>query len=144
MFSDYQCPHCKTVEENLRALREIYGDEDLRIVWKNNPLTMHPNAKPAAIAGETVFRLAGDEAFWNWNRAAFDHQSSLTPENFADWAVDAGVDRAKFTAAFEANEFAAVSPISTKVMRSVSTAHRQRSSTASRSSARSRCPSTAR
>src|SRR4029077_9419078 len=38
---------------------------------------------------------------------AFAHQRELTPENFQAWAVQAGVDGAKFKAKFDASEFMA-------------------------------------
>ena len=60
-FSDFQCPFCARVLPTLSALREMYGPEKLRIVWKNNPLPFHPNARPAAEAAQGVFELAGPQ-----------------------------------------------------------------------------------
>src|SRR5690606_13228464 len=42
-WSDFQCPFCNRVEPTLLLLRERYGD-DLRIVWKDNPLPFHKRA----------------------------------------------------------------------------------------------------
>src|SRR4051794_37840362 len=37
LFSDFQCPYCARVGPVVAKLRETYGD-DLRVVWKDNPL----------------------------------------------------------------------------------------------------------
>src|SRR5206468_3429139 len=57
--------------------------------------------------GETVFRLGGNKAFWKWHETAFQNQRTLTPENFEAWAVQSGVDKAKFKASFDKQEYAA-------------------------------------
>ncbi len=107
LFSDFECPFCTKVETTLTQLREQYGPQKLRIVWKSNPLPFHKNARPASVAAETVFRLKGSEAFWKFHELAFQNQRALTPENFEVWAVQAGVDKAKFKASFDKQEFAA-------------------------------------
>ncbi|WP_437299979.1 DsbA family protein [Sorangium sp. So ce426] len=107
VFSDFECPFCTKVETTINQLKDKYGPEKLRIIWKNNPLPFHKNARPAALAAETVFRLGGSKAFWKFHELAFQNQKSLTPDNFEKWAVDAGVDRAKFKAAFDRQEYMA-------------------------------------
>ncbi|CAN93117.1 MULTISPECIES: DsbA family protein [Sorangium] len=107
VFSDFECPFCTKVETTINQLKDKYGPEKLRIIWKNNPLPFHKNARPAALAAETVFRLGGSKAFWKFHELAFQNQKSLTPENFEKWAGDAGVDRAKFKAAFDRQEYMA-------------------------------------
>jgi protein-disulfide isomerase len=96
VFSDFQCPFCSRVEATVNQLKDKYGKDKLRIVWKNNPLPFHPNARPAAIASEAVFRLGGSTAFWKFHDSAFNNQKDLSPEKYEQWAADAGVDRAKF------------------------------------------------
>lgn len=107
LFSDFECPFCTRVETTINQLKEKYGPDKLRIVWKNNPLPFHKNARPAALAAETVFRLGGSKAFWKFHDLAFQNQKALTPDNFEKWAVEAGVDRAKFKAAFDKQEYMA-------------------------------------
>jgi protein-disulfide isomerase len=107
IFSDFQCPFCTKVEATINQAKEKYGPEKLRVVWKNNPLPFHQQARPAALAAETVFRLGGSKAFWKFHELAFANQQQLKPENFEQWAGQAGVDRAKFKASFDKQEFAA-------------------------------------
>ena len=107
IFSDYQCPYCSKVEATLGQVRSTYGDK-VRMIWKNQPLPMHPNAKPAAEAGQGVFALAGSEAFWKFHDEAFKNQGTLTQDNFEKWAQAAGVkDMAKYKAGLAAHTWAA-------------------------------------
>ncbi|MBI4956919.1 MAG: thioredoxin domain-containing protein [Myxococcales bacterium] len=104
IFSDFQCPYCKDNElGTMQTLKEKYGPEKLRLVWKNNPLPMHSKAMPAHVAAQAVFRLAGSEAFWAFNERAFENNRDLSPDNFEVWAAEAGVDAAKFKAAMADN-----------------------------------------
>lgn len=107
LFSDFECPFCTRVEATITQLKEKYGADKLRVVWKSNPLPFHKSARPASVAAETVFRLGGSKAFWKFHDLAFANQKSLTPENFEQWAVQAGVDKAKFKAAYDKQEYAA-------------------------------------
>ncbi|HVY49207.1 MAG TPA: thioredoxin domain-containing protein, partial [Minicystis sp.] len=107
LFSDFQCPFCGRVEQTMTQLKEKYGPEKLRVIWKNNPLPFHKDATPAAIAAETVFRLGGNKAFWKFHDLAFQNQRELTPEHFQQWAQQSGVDVAKWKAAFDKQEYKA-------------------------------------
>jgi protein-disulfide isomerase len=106
LFSDFQCPYCSKVEATITQLKEKYGPEKLRVVWKSNPLPFHPNARPASLAAETVFRQVGSKAFWKFHDLAFQNYQALSPEKYELWAVQAGADKAKWKASFDKGEFA--------------------------------------
>src|SRR6185436_20919821 len=46
-FSDFQCPFCSRAHGTVQQLEKDYGDK-LRVVMKQNPLSFHPFARPAA------------------------------------------------------------------------------------------------
>ncbi|MBN1611583.1 MAG: thioredoxin domain-containing protein [Polyangiaceae bacterium] len=104
-ISDLQCPFCARVLPTLEKLKAEYGPQQLRLVWKNNPLPFHKDAKPAAVAGATVHALAGDEVFWKFSGLAFAHQDRLNEESFAAWAREAGVNVEEFRAAFGSGKY---------------------------------------
>ena len=106
-ISDFQCPFCSRVEPTLKQIRDKYGPNKVRMVWKNNPLPFHSNARPAAEAAQAVFGLKGSEAFWKFHDTAFANQQALTAENFEKWAAEAGVDKAKFKEALASKKFSA-------------------------------------
>jgi protein-disulfide isomerase len=106
-YSDFQCPYCSRVEPTLDKVRQTYGPDKVRIIWKNNPLPFHPNAKPAAEAAQGVFAMAGSDAFWKFHDSAFKNQSELGPDAYAKWAGEAGVkDSAAFKAGLDSHKFA--------------------------------------
>jgi len=73
IFSDFQCPFCKRVEGTLKAVREHYGN-NVRLVWKDQPLPFHPQAMPAAILGRLVYSQKGNHAFWSLHDELFAAQ----------------------------------------------------------------------
>ncbi len=103
-FSDFQCPFCGRVEPTLNQVRDKYGDE-VRIVWMNNPLPFHANAKPAATAALEAYEQKGDKAFWAMHDKMFANQKALTTENLEKWAKELGLDMAKFKKALDENKY---------------------------------------
>lgn len=106
-FAEFQCPFCSKLEPTLQQIRDTYGPETVRFVWKHNPLAFHPNARPAAEAAAGVFALGGSAAFWQFHDTAFKNQTVLSPESYASWARDAGVDGASFDRGMAAHAWAA-------------------------------------
>src|SRR5215469_10744804 len=106
-YSDYQCPFCSRVEPTLDQVRTTYGPDKVRMIWKNNPLPFHQNAKPAAEAAQGVFAMAGNEPFWKFHDTAFKNQGSLSQDSYEKWAQEAGVkDMAGFKAGLASHKFA--------------------------------------
>ncbi|MGF1469091.1 MAG: DsbA family protein [Sandaracinaceae bacterium] len=99
-FSEFQCPFCNRVQPTLAQIEERYGD-DVRIVFKHNPLPFHPNAMPAAEAAMEVLSQRGPEAFWRFHDLAFENQSELNPDNLERWAQEVGVNMSQYRAAME-------------------------------------------
>jgi protein-disulfide isomerase len=106
VFSDMQCPHCKGEAEMLRKeLIQNYPTQ-VRLYFKDFPLeSLHPWAKPAAMAGRCVFQQNPD-SFWEYHDWIFAHQDAITPANLKDqvlgWAKDAkGTDSLKLGACID-------------------------------------------
>jgi protein-disulfide isomerase len=98
VYSDFQCPYCSRVEPTLDQVRQTYGPDKVRVIWKNNPLPFHQNAKPAAEAAQGVFVLAGNDAFWKFHDRALKNHSALSDDSYEKWAKDAGVKPADLPA----------------------------------------------
>jgi protein-disulfide isomerase len=91
LFSDFECPYCASYRTTLEAIKTRFGPKKLQVIWKNNPLRMHPNARPAADVGQAVFESAGPDAFWRYHDLVFTNQKALSPEAPPRWAAEAGV-----------------------------------------------------
>ncbi len=108
-FADLQCPYSKKVQVTLSALRETYGPDKLRIVWKNNPLPFHTSAAGAAEAAMGVFVAAGRDAFWRFHDLAFANQTALSRDPYLAWAQQAGVsDMGAYTAGLDGHQWSFV------------------------------------
>lgn len=92
-ISDFQCPFCARVQPTLQALKDRYGPQQLRFVWKHRPLPFHDDARPTHEAAAAVQMLGGSRAFYGFHDRAFANQRSLTRENLALWATEVGVAR---------------------------------------------------
>jgi protein-disulfide isomerase len=82
-FGDFECPFCGEEEPVVEALLAMYP-ADLRLVWKNFPLTsIHPYAQGAAIAAECADEQS---LFWPMHDVLYANQSALTPTDLANYA----------------------------------------------------------
>ncbi|MGB0590175.1 MAG: DsbA family protein [Myxococcota bacterium] len=66
-FVGYQCSHSRTLMNTLSAMKGQYGD-DIGIVLKHLPLSIHPLGREAAV---TALCAAEQGKFWEVNRALF-------------------------------------------------------------------------
>ena len=94
LFSDFQCPFCARVEPTIAELLRAYPN-DVRVVWKHQPLSFHPNAQPAAVAAEAA-REQGK--FWQMHEKLFASQRELSPATYERAAKEIGLDVKKFQA----------------------------------------------
>ncbi|AUX27603.1 DSBA oxidoreductase [Sorangium cellulosum] len=76
MFGDYQCPFCGRVMPTIEKLTAQYGDR-LRVVWKDNPLSFHARAEPAAELAREARAQKGDAAFWQAHERLLSGQGTL-------------------------------------------------------------------
>jgi protein-disulfide isomerase len=98
-FADFQCPFCARANTTLDDLAKIYGNE-LRLVFKHNPLPFHDRAMPAALAAEAA-REQGK--FWAMHDKLFADTQHLSQENLEKYAGEIGLDVVKFNAALKKN-----------------------------------------
>ncbi|QQR65014.1 DsbA family protein [Candidatus Kaiserbacteria bacterium] len=109
-YSDFDCPFCKNFHETMQKIMETYG-KDGKVAWvyRQFPLKqLHPNAPKVAAASECVASLGGNDAFWKFANLLISDRGVNEPSNLAklpEYAVSAGVDKAKFTSCVEAGTF---------------------------------------
>jgi protein-disulfide isomerase len=69
-FSDFQCPVCRRAADELRPLLgSLVKDSNALVIFKQNPLEMHKNAKAAALASAAA-HLQG--SFWAYHDKLFE------------------------------------------------------------------------
>ncbi|HET7543348.1 MAG TPA: thioredoxin domain-containing protein [Polyangiaceae bacterium] len=91
-FSDLQCPFCSRVQPTIKSLQSKYGPNQLRVVFKHDPLPFHEHARPAARVADAVFRQGGSAAFFAFLDLAFAEQLKLGDEALSAWVTRVGLD----------------------------------------------------
>lgn len=90
VFSDYQCPYCKVMDETLPQWKAEFGDK-LDVEMLNFPLPSHPMAFPAAEAAECV-RAQSAEKLEAYQQSLFAHQEELSENKLLSLAKAQSVD----------------------------------------------------
>ncbi len=103
-ISDFECPFCGRVEPTLKQVLDKYGD-DVRVVWLNNPLPFHANAKGAANAALEAHAQKGNAGFWAMHEKMFANQRALTTDNLEQWAKELGLNMAQFKKALAEDKY---------------------------------------
>lgn len=99
-FSDFQCPSCRRSSGYADRILAKHGDK-VRYIRYDLPLSGHPWAFPAALAGRAIYRQKPD-LFWEYKKSVYENQDTLTAFTIWDWArnwaEDHEVDLAKYDA----------------------------------------------
>ncbi|MGH0031951.1 MAG: DsbA family protein [Myxococcota bacterium] len=93
-FSDFQCPFCNRVTPTLEQIEQEYGD-DVRIVFKHLPLSIHPKAPAAHAAAEAAHRQG---KFWEMHDLIFADQRNMSEAKYREYAEQIGLDMEQFEA----------------------------------------------
>ena len=97
VFSEFQCPFCARLQPTLEKIRKTYPDQ-VRIVFKHNPLPFHKEALPAAIAAECARRQG---KFWKMHDLLFAHQKELGTRDIRRHARTARLNIGAFAACID-------------------------------------------
>jgi protein-disulfide isomerase len=101
-FSDYQCPYCQVwYQQVYQQLIASYPNK-IRFVYRDLPLSMHPEAIPAAEAAD----CAGDQgAYWKYHDALFDQKYGLSRTAYDHYATDLGLDLKTFDTCLDSQHY---------------------------------------
>ncbi len=102
-FSDFQCPACGHAFPTVKRLMEKYQGK-VRIVFRDYPLPIHPQAPKAAEAA----RCAADQGrFWELHDRMFQNQQKLAVADLKAAAAEIGMDGAAFGSCLDSGRYAA-------------------------------------
>ncbi len=99
-FSDFQCPFCKKAnDEALKQVKENYVKTGkVKLVFRDFPLEIHPEAETAALAAECAHEQG---KFWEYHDVLFENQASLSDANYKKWAEELGFDTEQFNKCYK-------------------------------------------
>jgi protein-disulfide isomerase len=100
-FSDFECPYCSAAVKNAKTIMAAYP-KDIKLIYKQFPLTNHPHAALAA----TASLAAKDQGkFWQMHDIMFANFRHLSRENILAWAKEIGLDVNKFQADLDSGKY---------------------------------------
>ncbi|HYL57709.1 MAG TPA: thioredoxin domain-containing protein [Candidatus Acidoferrales bacterium] len=79
-FADFECPFCAHAFSVLETMVNTTHKGQIKVIFKNYPLNVHPWAVKAAEAAECA-RLQNPSAFWEFARYFYTNQGSINPKN---------------------------------------------------------------
>jgi protein-disulfide isomerase len=102
-FSDFECPYCSIAVGEVNNILSAYP-RDIKLIYKQFPLSMHPHA-PLAAAASLAANQQGK--FWQMHDALFKNFRKLSRENILAMAKEIGLDMNKFTADLDSPKYQA-------------------------------------
>lgn len=106
-FADYQCPACATIDPFLKELIKDYSSDQVSLIFRHFPLSIHRNAVSAAEAAEA----AGVQGkYWEMNDILYSRQSEWNTETrpldkYKEYASELNLDVDRFTSDIENDLF---------------------------------------
>jgi protein-disulfide isomerase len=102
-YTDFQCPFCVRAYATVKQLRAKYKDQ-LRVVFKDFPLDIHPQATKAAEGGSCAFEQG---KFWEYHDRLFENPRALSIPDLKKVAQGLGLDLSKFNECIDSNKYTA-------------------------------------
>lgn len=92
VFSDFECPFCGKAAPITHQIAEAYP-EQVKVTFRNFPLSFHANAQKAAEASECA-NLQGK--FWEMHDKMYENQNDLRVDSLKRYAQELGLDTEEF------------------------------------------------
>ncbi|MBC7836724.1 thioredoxin domain-containing protein [Acetobacteraceae bacterium] len=104
-YSDFQCYYCGQAHPTFKRLVEE-GKGNVAWVMRNLPLTsIHPQAKPSALAAECIAEQLGNDGFWKFADKVFANQDKMTPAYYAQIASELGADPTQYASCVSSEKY---------------------------------------
>lgn len=105
VFSDFQCPYCKTLYATITKVARSYGDK-VALVYKEFPLEFHQQAKPASMAA----MCANEQGkFWPMADILYNSQAewgkATTKDIYKTYAKRIGLNPSQFDQCLDQDKY---------------------------------------
>lgn len=105
-FSDFQCPFCKKLhEEVISKILKDYGDK-IQFVYKQLPLAIHPQAENAALASECANEQGKFSGYMDKLFASQTEWGKTTGiQIFKNYAAQLGLNQTQFNSCLDSKKY---------------------------------------
>jgi protein-disulfide isomerase len=99
-WADFECSACRVAYPVLDEIVKRF-DGQVRLVFKNYPLPIHPHGE---LASRAAIAAQNQGKFWEMHHALFENQERLEQADLERYAKLAGLDMPKYRVDFTAKE----------------------------------------
>lgn len=92
-FGDFECPYCAQTHRLLQRISALYP-KDVRVIYRDFPLSQHQHARLAAQAGQCAEE---QNKFWPYHDLLFEHNNALERADLQHYAEAAELNVDAFT-----------------------------------------------
>jgi protein-disulfide isomerase len=103
-FSDFECPYCSSAVKQVDTIMAAYP-KDVKLIYKQFPLSMHPHAE---LAAEASLAAREQGKFWEMYDVLFKNFRQLSRTNILAMAKDIGLDEEKFKSDLDSGKYKAI------------------------------------
>ncbi len=103
-FSDFECPYCSAAVKQVDAVMAAYP-KDVKLIYKQFPLSMHPHAE---IAAEASLAAREQGKFWEMYEILFKNFRNLSRNSIMTMAKEIGLDVDKFKSDLDSGKYKAI------------------------------------
>jgi protein-disulfide isomerase len=103
-FSDFECPYCSAAVKQVDLVMAAYP-KDIKLIYKQFPLSMHPHAE---LAAEASLAARDQGKFWEMYEILFKNYRRLSSDTILAMAKEIGLDMDKFKADLVSGKYKAI------------------------------------
>jgi protein-disulfide isomerase len=100
-FSDFECPYCTAAVKAIDELLKQYPTQ-VKLIYKEFPLEMHPHAR---LAAEAALAAQEQGKFWEMHDKLFANSRQLSRDKIFALAKETGLDMKKFQNEVDSGKF---------------------------------------
>lgn len=104
-YSDFQCVYCSLVYPTIKKIVEESGGQ-IAWVMRHLPLdSIHPEARPAAVAAECIAEQLGNDGWWAFADDMFANQENMGNARYLSLAASLGADTGKYMSCVSSKKY---------------------------------------
>jgi len=103
-FEDFECPFCARFNQQTLPLiiDQHVKTGEVRVVWKDFPLSIHSNAQKAHEAARCAWE---QDKFWEYHDVLFNNTNKLRTNDLKQYAKNLGLNDGQFSSCLDSGKY---------------------------------------